>query len=164
MVCCTVTKRTSFTLCILFAICGVISTGTKGYGLLKTAEKLDSTNSKVLFKVLVATGVILGFLQCYFVFVPVFNKNIDRILRLDIDPKWHQCYRWQLYVFLVFVVATGVITTKLYPDDFWVIGINGCLDTMVCIALSFGSVTFYNRRKELWYDNSNDGDVSALLA
>ena len=163
MVCCKVTKRTSFICSVLFWISGACSTGMKSYELMKTAEILDTTTNKYKFTLLLLLGVVLGFLQCYFVFVKICHKNIDRILNLPTEPRWHECYRWQLYIFLAFVIAIGATTTKLYPNDFWVIGVNGCLDTMVCISLTFSLIIFYNRRDELLHYNGS-GDQDNLLS
>lgn len=163
MVCCKVSKKMSIVFAALFWICGAVSTGIKAYELLKTAEILDSSTGKYRFTVLVLLGVVLGFLQYYFVFVKVCNKNIDRILNLSSEPRWHECYRWQFYIFLACVISIGAVTTKLYAEDFWVIGINGCLDTMVSISLSFSLITFYARRKE-WMQHNGDGAQSKLLA
>ena len=91
------------------------------------------------------------------------NKNIDRILNLSSEPRWHECYRWQFYIFLACAISIGTATTKIYPEDFWVIGINGCLDTMVSISLSFSLITFYKRRKDALHYNSG-GDQNKLLA
>ena len=163
MACCKVSKKTSIVFAALFWICGAVSTGMKAYELLKTAEILDSSKGKYRFTVLVLLGVVLGFLQCYFVFVKVCNKNIDRILNLSSEPRWHECYRWQFYIFLACVIAIGAATTKVYAEDFWVIGINGCLDTMVSISLSFSLIVFYVRRKE-WMRYDGSSDQSKLLA
>ena len=75
MVCCKVTKRTSFICSVLFWISGACSTGMKSYELMKTAEILDTTTNKYKFTLLLLLGVVLGFLQCYFVFVKICHKN-----------------------------------------------------------------------------------------
>ena len=101
MLCCTVSKRTSVLSAAVFWCIGVFSTALKGHALLEAAGKLEQP---IWFSRLplatVCIGSVLGILKGHFMFSKINNKNISRILQMERLPRWHECYRWQFYIFL----------------------------------------------------------------
>ena len=159
MFCCTVSKRTSVLSAAVIWCIGVFSTALKGHALLEAAGKLEQPGwfSRLPLAAF-CVGTVVGILKGHFMFSKINNKNISRILQMERLPRWHECYRWQFYVFLPTVIATSAVLTKIYSDELAVLLVFGGFDIVVSWALLASAYCFYWR-----YPEYSEAFVSAGL-
>ena len=137
-----------FSAAVIWCI-GVFSTAVKGHALLVAAGELDQPAwFSELPLATVCLASVVGILKGYFLFSKINNKNIDRILGMGNLPRWHQCYRWQFYVFLPTVIGTSAVLTKIYSEELAVLLVFGGMDIVVSWALFVSLRCFYMRYQE----------------
>ena len=93
--------------------------------------------------------VLLGFVKSYLVFFPACHKNINRIFAMTEDPRWHECYIWQFYLFLMTVIGGSVAVTKIWSTNIWVLLVFGGFDCTISVCLFTSAYVFISRRHEI---------------
>ena len=149
--CCSVSKQISLACTLLVWLGGVFSTSKKGITLLLQSRDLDQPDGfEDWFYIAGGIGVLMGLVQGFTLFTRICNQNIDRILRLDRRPKWHECYRWPFYIFLGLVISGGAFVTHKWATNIYVLLIFGGVNLMVGVSLLVSCCPFILRRKEIW--------------
>lgn len=79
-------------------------------------------------------GILGGFLQGYFVFIKLFNKNVNRIVLLE-WPRFWDCFSLRFYVILAIFDGLCVTLTDMFVKTVLGGAIVGSVLLMVSIGL-----------------------------
>jgi len=87
-------------------------------------------------------GIILGSLKAKFIFVKVCKKNLARINELD-NPQIGQFYRAKFFVFLLAMIITAIILSKMAVGNQKFLYGLAALDLSIAVALIASSFIFW---------------------
>jgi hypothetical protein len=138
---------------LIIWIAGVLACAELSSTLLLDVYRTDGSD-KVYLIVGLVTGVVLGLLQTYYIFIRVCKRNLDRILELE-KPLFFNCFRIYFYVFFGTFDTAMVLISNEYVVTKTAKVIMGALDMSVAIGLTLSLYTYVEYWK-LFMKRRND--------
>ena len=114
----------------------------KGYTLLKSASLIYF--DMVIISMVLISSFIIGQIKSKYIFEKFCIKNLKRIKRIK-EPKIYQIFELKFFLFLILMVFTGVMLSKLAEDNYvFLLGV-GMLDLALSTALLNSSTIFFKK-------------------
>lgn len=144
--CCSVDKEILYWLAALVWLVGVLATGETGTNLLVDAQRRYDNKDMWIVYTCWALSVAVGLTFAHLLFVPIFKKNLVRILALE-DPRIYQFFRMRFWFMLIFFDGSIYLVTKLFAKDELSHALIGALDFSVCVSLSVSGFLYFTEWK-----------------
>jgi len=136
----TVSASTLKLLAAVVWILGGIILFIKGENLIVEAHSLNP-NIDWAWPVVII-GIIIGGVKAKFIFIKVGKKNLARINALDFPQIW-QFYRPRFLVFLLVMILTAMLLSKMAQDNQVFLYSLAVLDFSIAVALIASSFIFW---------------------
>ena len=143
---------------------GSFACGDQGVQLINESQTMSGDSlpySDVIITLVVSCvgGALLG----YFFFVPLCNRNIDRLLELEF-PKFYDSFRLRFYLLLCLFDGGVIILTSYFAKDATSKLVMGGVDLTVCCGLGLSFFVFPWRWRAFCrkVEQSGKGNVSSV--